>query len=103
MSRERAPFRDDIDMDDLSYKTWKKYAKACGAALAQAHARSDDLGKLDYDVEPAILEAAHPRGLFIDDIVSFTEEAADRLKRDHEMFCDDHKHGAFENIEMVFR
>ncbi len=103
MSRERAPFRDDIDMDDLSYKTWKKYAKACGAALAQAHARSDDLGKLDYDVEPAILEAAHPRGLFIDDIVSFTEEAADRLKRDHQMFCDDHKHGAFENIEMVFR
>ena len=103
MSRERAPFRDDIDMDELSYKTWKKYAKVCGAALAQAHARSDDIGKLDYDVEPAILEAAHPRHLFINDIVRFTEEAADRLKEDHRMFCEDRKLGAFENIEMVYR
>lgn len=103
MSRERAPFRDDIDMDDLSTKTWKKYAKACGAALAQAHARSDDIGQLDYDVEPAILQAAHPRKLFINDIVGFTEEAADRLKRDHKLFAKDHAQGAFENIELVFR
>ena len=103
MSRERAPFRDDIDIDELSYKTWKKYAKACGAALAQAHARSDDLGQIDYDVEPAILEATRPRHLFIDDIVRFTAEAADRLKQDHKMFCEDHARGAFENIEMIYR
>ena len=103
MSRERAPFRDDIDLEDLSYKTWKQYARVCGAALAQSHALSDDLGKIDYDMEPSIVAAASPRDLFIADIVRFTEEAADRLKADHAFFCEDHAHGAFEGIEMDYR
>jgi uncharacterized protein (DUF2252 family) len=50
MVRERAPFRDDINLDDLSKKQWRHYASACGHALAQAHACSDDAGKLDYDI-----------------------------------------------------
>jgi uncharacterized protein (DUF2252 family) len=103
MSRERAPFRDDIDLEELSFKTWKKYASACGAALAQAHARSDDLGEIDYDVEPAIVQAASPKALFVADITRFAEEAADRLKRDHKMFRQDHENGAFENINMSYR
>lgn len=103
MSRERAPFRDDIDLDELSSKTWRKYAKVCGAALAQAHALSDDLGEVDYDVEPSILEAARPKTLFKSDIVRFAEETLKRMKHDHKMFCDDHKSGAFDEIEMVFR
>ncbi len=103
MTRERAPFRDDIDLDELSYKTWKQYAQVCGAALAQSHALSDDLGQIDYDVEPSIVAAASPRKLFIADIVRFTEEAADRLKGDHAYFCEDHAHGAFDSIEMVYR
>ena len=74
MTRERAPFRDDIDLDDLSKKSWKRYAKACGRALAQAHARSDEAGEVDYDIEPAVLEAMEPTDLFIDDIISFAEE-----------------------------
>ena len=103
MSRERAPFRDDIDLDELSFGTWKEYAHVCGAALAQAHALSDDLGQIDYDVEPSIIAAASPRPLFIADIVRFTEEAADRLETDHALFREDHKHGAFDSIDMVYR
>lgn len=103
MSRERAPFRDDIDLDDLSYKSWKQYARVCGAALAQSHALSDDLGQIDYDVEPSIVAAANPRKLFIADIVRFAEEAAGRLKTDHSFFREDHRRGAFESIEMVYR
>jgi len=103
MSRERAPFRDDIDLDELSTKTWKAYARVCGAALAQAHALSDDLGQVDYDVEPSIIAAATPHDLFIDDILEFTVEAADRLKEDHRIFRRDHARGAFSKVDMIYR
>ncbi|MBO0902599.1 DUF2252 domain-containing protein [Jiella sonneratiae] len=103
MSRERAPFRDDIDLDELSFGTWKEYAEVCGAALAQAHALSDDLGQIDYDVEPSIIAAATPRALFVADIVRYAEEAADRLEADHAFFREDHALGAFDRIDMVYR
>lgn len=103
MTRERAPFRDDIDLDELSKKTWRAYARVCGAALAQAHALSDDLGQIDYDVEPSIVRAASPRKLFVADIVRFAEEATDRLRADHAMFREDHAMGAFDSIDMVYR
>lgn len=103
MTRERAPFREDIDLDDLSYKTWKAYARVCGAALAQAHALSDDLGQIDYDVEPSIVTAASPPELFISDILTFAEEAAGRLARDHEHFRADHACGAFRKVGKIYR
>lgn len=103
MSRERAPFRDDIDLDELSYPTWKEYAEVCGAALAQAHALSDDLGQIDYDIEPSIVAAATPRALFIADLVRLAEEASDRLEQDHAFFREDHALGAFDSIDMVYR
>lgn len=103
MTRERAPFRDDIDLDALSDKTWKKYAHACGAALAQSHALSDDLGQLDYDVEPSIIASARPESLFVADITRFAQEAAERLAEDHAMFREDHANGAFDKVEMVYR
>ena len=103
MTRERAPFRDDIDLGDLKTKQWKAYATACGAALAQSHALSDDLGQVDYDMEPAIGAAASPRKLFVADLLALTEEAVDRLKRDHAMFREDHALGAFDEVEMVYR
>lgn len=96
MSRERAPFRNDIDLDDLSRKSWKKYARACGLALAQAHARSDDAGQLDYEIEPRILEAMEPLPLFIDDMICFAEEALERLEQDHAYYRRDLKQGAFD-------
>jgi uncharacterized protein (DUF2252 family) len=103
MTRERAPFRDDIDLGHLSGKTWRKYARVCGAALAQAHALSDELGQIDYDVEPSIVAAASPRELFVSDIMGFAEEAADRLASDHAFFRRDHALGAFRSIDVVYR
>ncbi|WP_375261794.1 DUF2252 domain-containing protein [Palleronia sp.] len=103
MSRERAPFRDDIDLDELSKKTWRAYAHVCGQALAQAHALSDDLGQVDYDVEPSIMAACKPRKLFLEDILRFTVESADRIKRDHLEFIEDFELGAYDRIDMVYR
>lgn len=103
MSRERAPFRDDIDLDELSAGTWVEYADACGRALAQAHALSDDLGEVDYDVEPSIVEATEPIELFVSDILQFAIETAERVERDHESFIEDVELGAFDTIDHVYR
>ncbi len=103
MTRERAPFRDEIDLEDLKMKHWKQYAHACGTVLAKAHARSDDAGQLDYDIEPAILEAMQPVELFIDDVLCFAAEAAERLARDHAAYRRDHELGAFENMLKSYR
>lgn len=103
MSRERAPFRDDIDLDDLSKKEWKAYARLCGRCLAHAHALSDDTGRLDYDIEPAILEAIGPEKLFVQDILRYAEEAHARVRDDHRMFREDHALGAFHTVDRRFR
>ncbi|WP_232823834.1 DUF2252 family protein [Salinicola sp. CPA57] len=103
LSRERAPFRDDIDLDDLSKSEWKEYARICGGVLATVHARSDESGRVDYDIEPAIVKAIGPPALFTEDMVEFAVEAADRVRRDHEMFREDHARGAFEHLDCVHR
>lgn len=103
MSRERAPFRDSIDLDELSRKQWQKYARICGQVLADVHALSDEAGRVDYDIEPAIIEAIGPRELFIEDMVAFATEAADRVRRDHEIFREDHARGAFTQLDRIYR
>ncbi|MGY1858354.1 DUF2252 family protein [Modestobacter sp. SYSU DS0290] len=103
MVRERAPFRDDISLDELSTSEWKDYATICGRVLAHTHALSDETGNVDYDVEPAIMEAIGGRDLFVDDVLRFAEEAADRLRRDHEHFVADHELGAFRTVDVVYR
>lgn len=101
MSRERAPFRDDIDLDDLSKNHWKDYADICGRMLARVHALSDEAGRLDYDIEPAIVSAMGPPKLFVEDMLEFALEAADRVRRDHAMFKTDRALGAFEHLDRV--
>lgn len=103
LSRERAPFRDDIDLDDLSKREWKDYARICGGVLARVHALSDESGRIDYDIEPAIVDAIGPPALFTEDMVEFAVEAADRVRRDHAMFREDHARGAFEHLDWVHR
>ena len=49
MTRERAPFRDDIDLDDLSEKTWKAYGKI--GDLAQPPVIAGDVVAVHQDVE----------------------------------------------------
>lgn len=103
MTRERAPFRDDIDLDDLSKKSWNDYAKICGRTLAHAHALSDEIGEFQHDIEPMILEAMGSPELFVDDVVRFAEDAANRLRQDHEFFKTDHALGAFRMVDIVYR
>jgi uncharacterized protein (DUF2252 family) len=103
MTRERAPFRDDIDLDDLSKSEWKDYAEICGRTLAHAHALSDEIGELDHDIEPMILDAIGAHDLFVDDIVRFADEAAERVRRDHEHFIADHQLGAYRSVDVIYR
>lgn len=102
LSRERAPFRDDIDLDDLSHSEWKHYARICGEALAHAHALSDETGAIDHDIEPQILASIGSEKLFVDDIVRFAHETTKRLSRDHEQFRADHELGAFDYLDVVY-
>lgn len=104
MSRERAPFRGDVDLDDLSWKEWKTYARICGRTLAHAHALSDEgVGTIERDIEPEILDAIGDPTLFTDDIVRFAGAATDRVRRDHQHFAADHALGAFRRVDHVFR
>lgn len=93
--RERSPYKDDIDVDDLSKKKLKKYAHICGRVLAQTHARSDeDTGIMEGDAEKRILSSIIPE-VFIDDVVRFSEMAAKQIYKDFELFNADLDLGAF--------
>lgn len=100
--RERAPYRDSVDLDELSKSEWREYARICAATLAQAHARSD-AGALEHDAAAAILDAVDNTELFVGDIVRFAEEAADRVSADHQYFRADHSRGAFRSVDIVYR
>lgn len=93
--RERSPFKDDIDVDDLDYGELKTYASICGKTLSQTHARSDeDTGVMEGDAEKRILSTIQPE-LFIADVTRFAKAAAKRIYRDHKLFKQDHALGAF--------
>lgn len=103
MARERAPFRGDVDLDDLSWNGWKSYAGICGRTLAHAHSLSDDgAGSIERDIEPEILEAIGEPAVFVDDVVRFSLETADRVRTDHEHFRSDHELGAFRRVDHVY-
>ena len=100
--RERAPYRDSVDLDELSKSEWREYARICARTLAQAHARSD-AGAVAHDAAGAIVEAIDNKDLFADDIVRFAEEAAQRMRADHEYFCADHALDAFRSVDVAYR
>lgn len=102
MTRERSPYKNEIELADLSKSEWRDYAGLCGQTLAHAHALSDDAGERTVDIEPLILQAAGPVDLFVDDILGFAVEAADRLRRDHAYFRADHRLGAFTRVDRAF-
>ncbi len=103
MVRERSPYKNEVELEDLSKSDWVEYARICGSVLAHAHALSDEAGRIDHDVEPDVLAAAGPRELFVDDLVRFAEEAVDRLRADHEHFRADHALRAFEQVDRYYR
>jgi hypothetical protein len=49
-----------------------------------------------------IIAAVGPEALFIDDILRFAEESADRVRRDHEAFQQDHALGACRSVDVIY-
>ncbi|WP_432537829.1 DUF2252 domain-containing protein [Kineococcus arenarius] len=101
--RERSPLRRSLDLEDLSGAQWVQYARVCGGVVAHVHALSDEAGGLDHDVEPTITAAIGPEELFVDDVVRFAVDAAERARTDHESFRADHALGAFRRVDVVYR
>jgi uncharacterized protein (DUF2252 family) len=93
--RERSPFKNSYDVDDLDADTLRDYAEICGRVLAQSHARSDeDTGIMEGNAEAAILATLTPK-VFRADMIRFGEYAADRICADHKGFKKDFAKGAF--------
>ncbi len=103
LARERSPYRDDVSLGKLSTGEWKDYAEICGGVLAHAHALSDEAGEVDHDVEPAVLDAIGVEELFVDDVLRFAEESAERVRADHEHFRADHALDAFTMVDATYR
>jgi uncharacterized protein (DUF2252 family) len=99
--RERSPYKDDIDVDDLSKEEFLDYATICGKTLSQTHARSDeDTGVMEGDAEERILSSLRPT-VFVDDVVRFAEAATRRLYADFKVFKKDHQLGVFNFVNQV--
>jgi len=86
--RERSPFKARLDLLAVDEKDMARYAEVCGAALAQAHARSDKgsgfSGAKAKDIEKKILASIGDS--FKDDVAGFADEMATRVELDHGMF-----------------
>ena len=96
--RERSPYKNDIDVDDLDARDMQDYAEICGKVLAQCHARSDeDTGIQTGNAEERILEAVEP-DIFLDDVCRFAVAASKRIYADYELFKKDHQIGAFDFV-----
>lgn len=94
--RERSPFKNSIDLDDLDVDGMIEYAAICGRVLAQAHARSDeDTGIMEGNAEAAILASLAPE-VFCADIARFAERGADRIEADYEGYVEDFAKGEFD-------
>lgn len=94
--RERSPYKDEIDVDDLDQEKLCEYAGICGQVLAQTHARSDeDTGIMEGNAETRILSTIDPE-VFCEDIVRFAHMATKRIKRDYKSFQQDHELGVFQ-------
>lgn len=96
--RERSPYKEDIDLDDLSHSEFKNYANICGRTLAIAHARCDeDTGFMKGSAEKTIL-ASIQREVFTADLIDFAEVTIRRIDKDYKAFRQDHARGAFEFV-----
>lgn len=95
--RERSPMKVNINLEDLSADDLAGYARVCGGALAQPHARSETLaeGAAQGEIERRILAVVRDE-VFSADILEFAEDGAERVGRDHQLFLEDLGRGAFD-------
>ncbi|HEY3452652.1 MAG TPA: DUF2252 family protein [Myxococcales bacterium] len=89
--RERNPHKAAVDLTKLDAGDYKDYARACGVALAQAHARSD---KKDGFASDKDLVRALDRGLS-KEVARFASEEADRVTSDYQAFKTGFEKGQF--------
>ena len=94
--RRRSPFKTRIKLEKLSkFKDAKDYVKACAAALAFAHARSDlVLVKGEQFTEDHIRESINAR-TFRYEIARFAKQMARQVKKDWKVFLNAHEAGKF--------
>ena len=94
--RERSPFKNAVNVQRLSVRSLCEYARVCGAALAQAHARSDqDTGVTSApNIEQQILDSLRASD-FVEDIVFFARAATRRVHKDYALFKRDYKRGVY--------
>ncbi len=94
--RERSPHKARIKLDKLKkFKDFQQYVKACGAALAFAHARSHRaLAKGKPSSERQILQSVNSR-TFDRDIGRFAMRMAAQVTTDWKSFKKAHKDGKF--------
>ncbi len=92
--RERSPHKARVKLVKLTKpKKFQKYAEACGAALAYAHARSDQaLGLGEPVAERQILQSVNER-TFASDIGHFAVRMAEQVDRDWKSFLCTHAAG----------
>ena len=89
--RERNPHKAAVDLTSLDAGELKDYARACGVALAQAHARSPKKEGFASDKE---LVRALDRGL-AKEVARFAAEEADRVTADFQSFRTSFAQGQF--------
>lgn len=91
--RERSPHKERVDLGGLSQKDFASYAEVCGAALAQAHARSDKDGGIGAGSAEKKILAAISTETYPQEIRTFTEAASARITQDHASFRKAYKDG----------
>ena len=95
--REKSPHKARVSLDKLNSRgKFRKYAEACAAALAFAHARSDRTMGMDESVaEQQILKSVNSR-TFVFDVGRFAVRMARQVKKDWKSFVRAYETGKFD-------
>jgi uncharacterized protein (DUF2252 family) len=83
--RERSPYKESVDLEPLTPKELRDYARVCGSSLAQSHARADDWTQGERSVEKAVLRALDGE---TEALCDWADTAADGVERDYQSFVE---------------
>jgi len=103
---EVSPYEADLDWDEISEpEEIEPVVELLGRATAKIHCVSDedsDENLVDFQTEEAIIEAIDddPEG-FVDELVEFGIAYAARTRKDHTLFVDAFREGAFDLVSAV--
>ena len=94
--RERSPYKKRIELHTLTnYKDFRKYAGACGTALAYAHLRSSQIVNPDNKNESQRILHSINEDTFEVNIAGFAQKMAKRVNQDWAYFCKAFDEGVF--------